>query len=305
MKNIIVRMRGGLGNQLFIYAYARAIQERNKNAKILLDLRGYKKFKLRSFDLSFFSLNSYVGNFKTSDISNLGNIIYTCTRKLYQVLFYINREVFKKNNKLLNLPFFKFGFLYNGNDYMGLSTIPDKKNVYVFGYYQDKKYVDTVRSEIVKELRLKPKLSKKANEFKNQINSSTNSIAVSIRCGDDYKKLGWPLCSIKYYKKGIEYIQNKIPNADIYIYSDEIETVKKSFGFTDNVTYIEGCSGYESLYLMSLSNHFVIANSSFSWWGAYLSQNKNKIVVAPTFWYRNKKTKDTGLYSGQMVLIDN
>jgi hypothetical protein len=305
MEKIVVRLRGGLGNQLFIYAYARSIQEYYKNAEIILDLREYRTYKLRNYDLANYFLNSRVKGYNSTNISYFNNYKYAVTRKFYHLLSYINKKYLSKMNKDYFMFFSKFGYLYNGNAYYPISSIPDYKNTFIYGYFQNKKYADSIYEALVTELKLKVEISSSARKFEKLIKSSSNSIAVSVRCGEDYLKLGWPMCSPNFYKQGIKYIQSKYSDCDIYVFADDIDTVKHTFDFDGRVTFIEDCKGYESLYLMSLCNNFVIANSSFSWWGSYLSQKKDKIIVAPSRWFTKVDTKESGLYLDNMILIDN
>lgn len=306
MRNIIVRIRGGLGNQLFIYAYARFIQDKFNNAQIYFDIDEYKKYKLRSYDLQNFEFNSQIKDLSECKLSIIDKLSYTITRKIYHLFFYVDKKYFSnKNKKKLYTLFSKLGYLYNENEYYQISTVSDRENVFIYGYFQDRRYSESIYLKLVNDFKLNQQLSNKAQSFEREIKKKNNTIAVSIRCGDDYIKLGWPICSINYYKKGIGLIKNKYPNSSIFIFADEIDKVKNSYGLSQDVIFIDGCKGYESLYLMSLCDHFIIANSSFSWWGSYLSQSPNKMVVAPTQWFPNSKTKDTGLYLDIMTLVDN
>lgn len=125
-----------------------------------------------------------------------------------------------------------------------------------------------------------------------------------MRLGDDY--INSPtlnVCKEDYYYRGMDYIYSKNKDAVFYIFSDSIDRVKQQFKFKYPVRYIDGFKDYESLRLMYSCKHFVISNSSFSWWGAYLAENKNKIIVAPNKWYNNTKEKPD-IYFNEMTLLE-
>ena len=136
--------------------------------------------------------------------------------------------------------------------------------------------------------KIKDKLHQK---YLNLINNK-NSVAIHIRRGDylnDPKvRCIHGILGSDYYKKSINYIKKKVKNPFFFIFSDDIELVKKNFSFFNNKKYIfiDTKSSINDLYLMSNCKHFIIANSTFSWWGAWLSKNKRKIVCAPKRWLR-------------------
>ena len=118
---------------------------------------------------------------------------------------------------------------------------------------------------------------------------STNSVCVHIRRGDYTYLKNYQVCSIAYYLKAMEIMKGKIKEPKFYIFSDDIEWVKKNIDFDVDVTYIDkNNTSYEELRLMYSCKHFIISNSSFSWWAQYLSTNKNKVVISPNIWYQNK-----------------
>ena len=131
-----------------------------------------------------------------------------------------------------------------------------------------------------------------------------NAVAISMRLGEDYtnsKLLN--VCNEDYYYKAIDYIDKSIKDAVYFIFSDRIDFAKSKFNFKHNVYFIDGFKDYESLRLMYSCKHFIIANSSFSWWGSYLSSNSKKIVVAPSKWY-NDDIEKSHIYLDSMILID-
>ena len=294
---IVVRMLGGLGNQLFQYAYARYIMSMYPNSEIYLDLREYKVYKIRKFDLDSMLLNKYVH--KIEDGKSLYSDI---TRKIFHVYQYLYR---KTNKKPLNLgPKFLLnrGLVYSGiGAYEELKL--DHKTIYLYGYFQDIKVIEPIREILLSEFVNKSDISQKAKYYMELINSTERSIAISIRCGKDYIESGWPVCSMEYYKKGLEILKKKYNNCKIFVFADEIDKVKNEFELGDNVVYIEGCSPIESLCLLRNCDDFVISNSSFAWWGAYLSDSTNKNIIMPEQWFVGIKTEETSLVIKNKTLI--
>lgn len=160
-----------------------------------------------------------------------------------------------------------------------------KNNMQLFGYYQSYKYFDKYRLEI-------QKIFEPSNITKNYLINKyklndTISVGLHIRRGD-YVDIGITL-NLDYYNKALNYIKQKIgSNKDftIYVFSDDIEWCKKNLKY-NNCIFSEESICYD-LYLMSLCTHNIIANSTFSWWGAYLNQNTEKIVIYPTVWAKFK-----------------
>jgi len=149
----------------------------------------------------------------------------------------------------------------------------------------------------------KPFTSKELNLLERIRNS--NSIGVSIRIGDDYlKSRELNVCNDRYYYKAMNLIREQVAFPEYFIFSDDIKRVKERFIFSkyDKVTYVDGFSDSQSLRLLYNCKYFIIANSSFSWWGAYLSDYPDKIVIAPGRWYNNSKYKPDIYYEGMQIV---
>ncbi|WP_196602999.1 alpha-1,2-fucosyltransferase [Pectinatus frisingensis] len=160
----------------------------------------------------------------------------------------------------------------------------DKSDYYLDGYWQDERYFYCVRKKIMDEFSFNKNIYLKNKELINQL-ALENSIGVHIRRGD-YVNTGFDITRIDYYKKAIEFISNKTKKPIFYFFSDDVGYVKKKFDFISNKKIITGNTGvnsYIDMFLMSKCRHNIIANSSFSYWGAYLNKNINKIVVAPRY----------------------
>lgn len=172
----------------------------------------------------------------------------------------------------------------------GYHKLPVESNILYRGYMQSEKYFVHNRSLIL-DLFAPPV------EISDYINSKyrsllkANTLAIHVRRGD-YVGLSdhHPVVSADYYVKATKYITDKTDIESYVVFSDDINYCKKLFGDSDEIVYIEREEDYIDLYLMSLCKHNIIANSTFSWWGAWLNQNPDKIVVAPQNWFGPAKS---------------
>lgn len=296
---IVVRMLGGLGNQLFQYAYARYLMSLYPNSEIYLDLREYEKYKVRKFDLDSILLNKSVYKYTKNR-----DIYYDITRKSFHLYQYLYRKKFNKPLTLGPKFLLNKGLIYSGID-AHRTQILNKKTVYLYGYFQDIKIVEPIRDILLSEFAIKHRISENASKYLNLINKDYRSIAISIRCGKDYIDSGWPVCNIKYYKEGLEILKRRYNDYKIFVFADEIDKVKNEFGFSEDVIYIEGCSPIESLELLKNCDDFVISNSSFAWWGAYLSNSTEKLIIMPNEWFVGLETIKTSLVLENKMMILN
>ncbi len=283
MKKIYINVMGGLGNQLYQYAFARRYE-----------LKYGKNIKL----LSYFFWNKYIREV----------LLYKFTKN-HQALGYHNGfqlDVFniKKQNIWLNNLLYIFKFLtkninrYNEEECnrMPESIFKDnKKDVYFFGYFGDIKYFEPYRDILLKELTLK-NISEGCKIWKNKINSTKNSVSLHIMRGDYVinpvvKKSSFVLSEeTDYCNKAIDYLKNKIGEINLFIFSDDLEWVRNNMKF-ENANYVEyenqKKNSHEDMFLMSECMHNITANSTFSWWGGWLNKNPDKIVIIPKYWIKN------------------
>jgi hypothetical protein len=246
----IIKIQGGLGNQLFQYAHGRN-----------LELAGKKVI----FDTSFFS-------------NNRAKIDTARDFKLDKFNIETKAEFSNKNRQIFNI-------LNKVTVKLGL-----KQN-----FYQSERYFINIKDTIQKEFTLKNPLAPKSLVWEEKINSTTNSIALHIRRGDyilNTKTNSFHgVCDLAYYKSALDEMVKRLGNnINIFIYSDDIAWAKENLKFPYPIEFVSDSEipDYEEMYLMSLCKHNIIANSTFSWWGAWLNQNPNKIVVAPKQWLANK-----------------
>lgn len=258
----IIKIKGGLGNQLFQYAHGRSLIEKNK--KVI-------------FDISFFT--------ETSRDTSRPFLL-----KKFNILessIFIN----KKEN------FFKKII------YKIYSKISGE-----YGFFQSEHYFKKISSIINKEFTLKNPLSSTAQNFKDQINTQINSVSIHIRRGDYISNLEankhHGVCDLPYYQKAISKIKEVLESPVFFIFSDDIEWTKENLEL-ENAVYVSNpdLTECEELMLMSYCKHNIIANSTFSWWGAWLNQNKNKIVIAPQKWLNTDISKQPDIIPPTWIKI--
>lgn len=161
--------------------------------------------------------------------------------------------------------------------------LDSKMSKLFWGNWSDEQYFNDVKEQLLEDFRFKNELDTENQIIMDEI-IKTNSISVHIRRGD-YLKYDFPCLSIEYYKKAIEYMETLVDTPFFYFFSDDIEYVEEHFGYIKNKYIVKGNRGkksYVDMQLMSICKHNIIANSGFSFWGAWLNTNSDKIVIAPS-----------------------
>jgi len=278
---ILVELNGGIGNQMFQYAAAKSLALHHKTTLKLAISPGTNKsmpqeLKPRQFDLHYFDLPDAIAT--PADIQSF------VSRSTFGKL----TEKIKPNHKrtIYREPFFH----YDKNFY---DTEPD---VYLKGLWQSEKYFLPFKDQIGDLFEFGAHTIGAFQDITDQLKNK-NSVSIHIRRGDYLAKVSLEvlgLLPLEHYQNGIELINSKIDAPSFYFFSDDIQWAKKNFQIP-NATFVSGNISkdhIEDLYLMSQCRHNIIANSSFSWWGAWLNDNPDKIVVAPKKWF-NRGPKDT------------
>lgn len=282
-KKIIVDLYGGLGNQLFQYAFAKSL-ESIYDVKIEFNTNFfYKNFKdqtIRKIGLTKFGINF---------IEQRKNIIEKLiTKEPISVLIpKINHKYF--NEKNLN--------------HYNFDKIELKNKNYFTGYWQNYKYFDLIKKELKVDLSLDHNLINLDSKIIKEI-SNSNSLCIHVR-RTDYIGTPYEIVDIEYYKKGYELISTKISSLKTYVFSDDINWAMKNLSFIPNTTFCN-YSMINDFHLMTLCKYFIIPNSTFSWWAAYLSDFKNKIVFIPDKWHKtNQKLMNNASPSNWITLKHN
>jgi len=278
---VIVQLNGGLGNQLFQYAAGRRLAEKHKT-ELMLDLTKFSLDDVRPHEL--YGLHSFNIKAEIADMPELKQ-------------FYANNfwgKIKRKTKTMLGIG--KIKRVCEKKHFVFDPTIPElPDNVYLWGgYWQSEKYFKDIEDIIRVELALKNDLTPQSAVIERQIRDMQNTVSLHIRRGDYVTDAGTNsvlgLCPLDYYQKCISILENELGRLNIFVFSDDPDWVKKNLQSGNNLCFVENNNvkyAFEDIYLMSICKHNIIANSSFSWWGAWLNKNKNKKVFAPNQWIRN------------------
>ena len=281
---VIVRVCGGLGNQLFQYAFAKAYSIKN-NCEVFLDISAYKNRKItkEGNQHSYYGLKLYKTRLKLAtenECAMVKRVVNKDASLQYKIKKALHFPVTEQqiSNVIIEKDYgvFKPALL----DY--------RTNLYIQGFLQTDKYFEQYRDEIVKDFTLDIPLDEKNIKMLENI-KSTNSVALHVRLGD-YIKIKWAL-PVAYYMEAIESIKLKEKGLHFYIFSNDIDWVLENLNIDAPYTVVDinpPNKGYYDLELMRNCKHNIISKSSFSWWGAWLNTNPNKNVIAPYPWILGK-----------------
>lgn len=276
---LMIQMTGGLGNQMFQYAMYQELKSRGKEVCID-DFTKYdgQETHPKSIEMVF-GISYSKGNIK--EYNRL-----TDSSKMF--LKRVKRKVFGRKQKV-----------YQETDALKYTEgVYELNDAYLIGYFQSEKYFINVQDEIRKQFIFDESLfTEKTKEYLQLINES-NSVSVHIRRGDYVKDKFAPIyggiCTTEYYKGAMQYMREKLQNPKFFLFTNDPEWVKDNM-LEDDCIVVE-CSdestGYLDMMLMSNCKHNIIANSSFSWWGAWLNSNAEKIVIAPSKWINTTDAED-------------
>lgn len=267
---IILRLRGGLGNQLFQYAAGKALAEHH-GTDFKLDLYYYKKHPYRSFDLNKFNVPLEIASRRE---------IHRFTGSNPLQRFLNKRENYLRCPKVFAQPHYHF--------YADWLKLP--ADLYLSGYFQSEKFFASVHEKVQQWYSLSEPLDSRNEELRSRMRAC-QSVALHVRRGD-YKapqfNAFFGTVPESYYKEVVGYIKENVNSSVFFIFSDDIAWCKSNLDLGDSAVFVDWNSGADShkdLVMMSCCSHNVIANSTFSWWGAWLNKNPSKIIVAPRKWF--------------------
>jgi hypothetical protein len=297
MTEIELRLMGGLGNQLYQYAAARFFQEMYHCPRLVIDIGGYATYKVRNLELNSTLINKSVEFIRVNDLkTKMVREAYHCFQKMYNVV----------TSK--HAPMYEFSIGYDSYVCTSVEFREPKQEtrnaLHLYGYFVSAEIAQRMRSKLMEEISLNFRPSEKYNDFHMAIRDNI-SAGVTIRCGDDYIKYGWPICSKEYYRSGMTRLMEEVDDCKFFIFSDNIEKIKKEKWFDGfDVTFVDGLNVCESFDLLRRCKHFVCSNSSFSWWGAFLSYEKDAIIFNPNKVFSGNSIEDDKrtFYSGMRFL---
>ena len=280
---IISKLISGLGNQLFEYALGRQLAL-SKGVPLNLDLSFFESQSLRSYKLHHYNIAAEIAI--SADIDPFRKEMNRYQKLHEQTSFFA--KVYRNVEPIFNPKHTKNYFKEHIWWILEPDVFKTPANVYIDGYWQHYKYFEKMQPEIFEELTLKEALDIKAAAWLSAIKKDKSSVAVHIRRGDYVTDSGanylMGVLPIEYYQKAISYIKQKVSNPAFYFFSDDLEWVKKNIQTDAPAFYVDGNADYVDLDLMRQCSHQIIANSTFSWWGAFLNRNADKIIIAPEKW---------------------
>lgn len=273
---IIVRVFDGLGNQLFHYAYARALQE--KGFKVYLDtqkryedtFRKFKNHAKRENKLDYFKIK-----LPTSKDKHMAKYAFLKQISRREKLIYFLASHGLWFNKIWSAKKINEGIKEKGLQF---------GNYYLNGWFQNEELFKDIREQLLKELHPKKKI--KISKELRKLLAEEELVSVHIRRGD-YVRINNTL-SLHYYRHAFQRVQEKYKQPKYLFFSDDINWVREQFGDMKYAYFISDYGqfeDYEELMIMSRCKSNIIANSTFSWWGAWLNKNPHKMVIAPKKWF--------------------
>ena len=270
---MIVRLSGGLGNQFFQYAFGRAYAEKT-GERLDLDTWSFHRDKLRNYELDNYNIKKGKKRFWRRVFCNI----------VWELKTHIETPKWIENVVKVECE----------QQIFTCQKIT-KKDVYAVGFWQNEHYFADIKEILQKEFVYKGNITENQKKVIEEMESE-NSIAMHIRRGDYVT----PTCQRiyvnldkDYYLKALQHIRNNLQGCSVYVFSDDIEWCKQEYADIEGVRFIDSAissSPHIDIELMRHCKHFILANSTFSWWGAYLAEHNDKHVVAPKNWFVNERT---------------
>lgn len=255
---IITRLEGGLGNQLFQYAAGRRLANKWKT------------------DLKL-------------DLSIVGHPFNPTRHDHYRLKDFNIREIFATPEEVEQIKNFRQGTSIGKereSSPFEILNYPD--NVYLHGFWQDEKYFADIAEILLQEFTLKSPLGATAQQWREKILATECAVSLHIRHGDYFSGgniNSFGVLPFAYYKSCVAELKKSFPHLTAFIFSENFNLVKRFLNLDVPIEFVEGCdSDLDEFYLMSLCKHNIIANSSFSWWAAWLNSNPDKKVFFPNPW---------------------
>lgn len=287
---IVVRVFGGLGNQMFQYAFAKYLGLNNK--EVYLDITDFKTH-VHHYG---FELDKVFSNLDYNLIEG---------KQLNKVRFNPNTVLNRVLNKAFGVQIIRNSEYREQPAKSVIKNNTYRKDIYFNGFWGNLQYINEVEDLLRKELVFRYLPEGKNRELLDFLEGKI-SVSVHVRRGDYLQEDGLKdAFGIAFYKEAFNIFMEKYSEVVFVIFSDDIPWVKENFDFSRNMIFVDWNRGKESyidMLMMSLCNHNIIANSTFSWWSAWLNSNKDKCVIAPRYWRSNDKN-ESSLYPGDWILL--
>ncbi|MFC5863970.1 alpha-1,2-fucosyltransferase [Acidicapsa dinghuensis] len=293
---IILRQISGLGNQLFQYAAGRYFAKReNASLHVAVDLRGSVSHGYaRPFLLSNFSIQSHSRTLNWLDRLMLSER----TSRINEIL-----------KRALGVQVVKEEFSHRYDFQPELRIEKGTKIAYLAGYWQSYHYAMQVEKELRSEFEFRVPMTGKNAEISDRIQRANWPISLHIRRGDyTLAAEGNIALPLSYYHRSMNFFRSQLNSPTFFVFSDDMKFARKHLSDDNNIEFVDhnsDATAHEDLRLMSMCRHHVIANSTFSWWGAWLNRRHDKIVVAPKYWHLTSSSYHPDLFPPDWILLDH
>ena len=289
---IVVELSGGMGNQMFQYAFGRYLALKHNtelylDTHYLLDRNSNSDIIFRNYDLSIFNIKATIASENISkEFGHLRSSVVKVKQKLLK-------------SKKLEIVTEK-----------GMTILSDFENltdnIYLKGYWQNYLYFDSILEVIKEDFSFIEPIDEKSLNLLKEI-KQTNSVCLNVRRADFVTNESHRALDVSYFKEAESIISAKVSNPIFFVFSDDIEWCKENIKLEFETHFIEhkyaGKKFKDYLNLMINCTHYIIPNSSFAWWAVWLSNSKNKIVIAPKIWLHSPTIDTHSMCKGDWILI--
>jgi hypothetical protein len=274
---IIVKLMGGLGNQMFQFAFGKYLSLKHNN-ELALDLSAFKNIRENDgFTIRTFGLDAFNVSYAIASSKEIEKCYLHFKNKRHRIIGSIYRKIYSYS-------------ILTEDNYDPLQN-NYRNNLYLIGYWQSEKYFKEIKEVLLSEFTLKNHMEPYPLSILSKI-TNCESVSIHIRRGDYItNKAAFDIlgpCSLEYYYNSVKYIAERIVNPIFYVFSDDINWVKDNFRIDYPFEIVDNIGPEIEMSLMMVCKHNIISNSSFSWWGAWLNTNKSNITICPKNWFKIK-----------------
>lgn len=265
----LIKVTGGLGNQMFIYAFY--LRMKKRFPKVRIDLSDMVHYKVHY-------------GYEMHRVFNLPHTEFCINQPLKKVIeFLFFKKIYERKQDPDSLRAFEKKYFW--------------PLLYFKGFYQSERFFADIKDDVREAFTFdKRNANERSLRLLEQIGSDANAVSLHIRRGDYLLPKHWEttgsICQLSYYQNAIAEMNQRINHPSYYVFSDDIPWVRENLPL-ENVVYVDwnkGEDSWQDMMLMSCCRHHIICNSTFSWWGAWLNPREDKIVIAPNRWFRHCET---------------
>lgn len=278
---ILVKLHDGLSNQMFQYAAARRLAAVHSTS-VRIDTSWYDNIPVGATPRTYELHKLQITGTRASRWETIGTDGVRSTSR-HQVPVALYRKVRPR-----------YRFVSERHFHFDPEILDLRNNVCLFGYWMSEKYFADAAEIIRREFGFRDPPSPKNEKYAQRMRES-DSVAIHVRRADytmdPTVKANQGLCGVEYYRRALDLVRERLPDPCIFVFSDDLDWARDNLPIGDDAEFVShnrGATSHEDLRLMSHARHNIIANSSFSWWGAWLNDNETKLVLAPERWMHNR-----------------